>query len=144
MANLLLVLIVKLQAIGARWWDHCSGQAVLPNFLESAPYRILTEWHNGINKVQYCENMTVQRRGSLNRVWGTGVRKGRALNSPLGFNREAESIQDRNKNNSERTGSPKEEQECQVEFDIWYVGVWSEKSEYNRQPQGFTGSWVLC
>lgn len=58
-----LVLIVKLQAIGSRWWDHFSRQAVLPNFLESIPNRILTECYKGINKVQYYgSTMVLQRK----------------------------------------------------------------------------------
>lgn len=59
MANPLLVLIVKLEAIGGRWWDHFSRQAVLPNFLEGAPNRILTECYKGINKVLYYGNTVV-------------------------------------------------------------------------------------
>lgn len=57
-----LVLVVKLQAIGARWWDHFSRQAVLSNFLEIIPNRILTECYKGINKVQYYESTMVLQR----------------------------------------------------------------------------------
>lgn len=90
------------------------------------------------------------RGRSLNGVWGRGVRGwggswSWALNTALDFNTEAESIQDRNKNKHERTGQPKEKQEFQVEFDLWYVGIWRKKNECkHRLPQDVRGSWVLC
>lgn len=64
-------------------------------------------------------------------VWGVGEDSySWPLNSALDFDREVESIQDRNKNKYERTGQPKEKQDCQVESDLCYVGIWNEKNEH--------------
>lgn len=82
---------------------------------------------------------------SKEKVWGVkDDSQSWALNSALDFNREAESIQDGNKSKCERIGQHKEKQEFQVEFDLWYIEIWSEKNECShRLPQNFRGSEVL-
>lgn len=77
---------------------------------------------------------------SKGQVWGVKE----ALNSALDSNREAEIIQDGNKNKYEGAGQHKEKQEFQVEFGLWYIGIWREKNECShRLPQNFGGSKVL-